>query len=125
MILNLHERWLLRSVGVRQREQRALLRALAETGQTRGDVDLLAETGGFALAKRSVPKDLASLFDQLMSPYDTPAHGVAYGNRRYRKPVLLAAALHQAGVSAATYRSGAAAGYRRLSKYKELAKAGT
>jgi hypothetical protein len=64
-----------------------------------------------------------------MSPYDTPAHGVAYGNRRYRKPVILAAALrcaalHQAGVSAATYRSGAAAGYRRLSQYKQLAKAG-
>ncbi|MDQ1719317.1 MAG: hypothetical protein QOE89_3270, partial [Pseudonocardiales bacterium] len=29
-----------------------------------------------------------------------------------------------AGVSAATYRSGAAAGYRRLSQYKQLAKAG-
>jgi hypothetical protein len=97
------------------------LTALVETGQARGDIDLLAEVGGYTLGKRSVPKDLASLFDQLLSPYDTPAHGVAYGNRRYRKPVILAAALHQAGVSAATYRAGAAAGYRTLNQFKALA----
>jgi hypothetical protein len=121
MILNLHEWWLLRTVGVGPREQRALLTALAETGQMRGDIDLLAEVGGYTLGKRSVPKDLPALFDKLMSPYDTPAHGVAYGNRRYRKPVILAAALHQAGVSAATYRAGAAAGYRTLSEFRALA----
>jgi hypothetical protein len=106
-------------------EQHEVLTALQETGQSGGDIDLLAELGGYTLVKRLVKKDLAGLLDELMSPYGTPAHGVAYGNRRYRKPVILAAALHQAGVSPATYRAGATAGYRRLSQFTELARTHT
>jgi hypothetical protein len=53
---------------VRRTEQRELLTALAETGHTGGDIDLLAEVGGYALGTRSVAKDLAAVFDQLMRP---------------------------------------------------------
>jgi hypothetical protein len=63
LILNLHEWWLLRTVGVGRRERRSLLSALAQTDQTGGEIDLLAEVGGYTLGKRSVPKDPESLFD--------------------------------------------------------------
>ena len=120
MILFLHEWWLLRRVGVGMRERRELLSALVEAGQRAGEVDLLAEVGGYTLAKRSVPKDLATLFDELMTPYSRPVHGVAYGRRRYRKPVILAAALHQAGISAAAYRTGLAGGCRTMKDFASL-----
>jgi hypothetical protein len=81
-MLNLHEWWLLRSVRVSRADQHDLLIALTETGQTHGDIDFLAEVGGYTLVKRSVPKDLESLFDRLMNPCEIPGHGVAYGNRR-------------------------------------------
>ena len=104
------------------REQRELLSALIETGQRAGDVDLLAEVGGYTLAKRSVPKDLAALFDELMTPYSRPVHGVAYGRRRYRKPVILVAALHQAGISPTVYRAGFAGGCRTMKDFASLAR---
>ncbi|MGX7681392.1 hypothetical protein ACSMXN_21100 [Jatrophihabitans sp. DSM 45814] len=120
MILNLHERWLLRTLGVGRAERQSLFGALAEQALPAGDVDLLAEAGGYTLGKRSVRKDLESLFDRLLSPYAVATHGVAYGNRRYRRDVILVAALHQAGVDASEYRTGAAAGYCSLSQFKEL-----
>jgi hypothetical protein len=122
LFLNLHERWLLRLVGVHRRERRAMLDALEETGRRGGEIDLLAELGGYALGKRSVRKDLPVLFDQVLNPLGPSVHGVAYGDRRYRKPVILAAALHQAGVSVADYRTGSKAGFRRLSEYEAMSR---
>jgi len=62
------------------------------------------------------------MVDRLMSPYDPPAHGVAFGNRRYRTQVILAAALHQAGMTAKAYRAGAAAGLRELRQFKAMSR---
>jgi hypothetical protein len=124
VILNLHERWLLRTVGVRRPERRALLAALTRAGYAAGELDLLAQAGGYTLAKRSVSRDLAALFDQLMNPYRPRVHGVAFGNRRYRTPIILAAALHQAGISPATFDAGVTAGCHRLADFQALARSG-
>jgi len=118
VILNLHERWLLAIVGVRRHERRQLFRALTSAGLNDGEVDLLAETGGFTLAKRSVTRDLEQLFDELLRPYGPSLHGVAYGNRRYRKVVILAAALHRAGVDAKRFHTGWEAGERTINGFK-------
>jgi hypothetical protein len=56
-----------------------------------------------------------------MRPSGPPVHGVAYGNRRYGRAVILAAALHQAGVTAGTYRAGFEAGCRKLEQFTALA----
>jgi hypothetical protein len=121
LILNLHERWLFMAVRVDRAERRELLAALRGPGESAGEVDVLAEVGGYTLGKRSVRKDLPVLFDQLMRTEGPPIHGVAYGNRRYRRAVVLAAALRQAGVSADNYRAGQKAGYRTLSQFATLA----
>lgn len=121
MFLNLHERWLLAVVGVRRREKRDLFVALASVGLNGGEVDLLAETGGFTLAKRSVTQDLEQLFDELLRPRGLSVHGVSYGHRRYRKIVVLAAALHRAGVNAGDFRVAWAAGNRTIRDFRRLA----
>jgi hypothetical protein len=123
LILNLHERWLLKTVRVGRAERHELLAALSGPRDSADEVDLLAELGGYTLGKRSVRKDLPELFDQLMRPSGPPVHGVAYGNRRYRKAVILAAALHQAGVTASAYRAGLKAGCRTLQQFTTSATA--
>ena len=122
MILNLHERWLLLIVGVRRAERRAVWDSFHRNARRSGDIDLLAEVGGHTLGKRSVRKELAPLFDRFMSPYDEPAHGVAFGNRRYRREVIIAAALHQAEVRPAAFRAGLAAGYKKLDQFERSAR---
>jgi hypothetical protein len=121
LILNLHEWWLLRTVRVGRAERHELLAALSGPHDSADEVDLLAELGGYTLGKRSVRKDLPDLFDQLMRPSGPPVHGVAYGNRRYRRAVILAAALHQAGVTVGTNRAGSEAGCRKLQQFTTLA----
>ena len=117
VFLNLHERRLLRLVGLRGAQRRELLAVLVADGHAGGEVDLTAQEAGFNLAKRSVHDDLGPMFDRLMSPYELSVDKVVYGHRRYRKPVILAAALRQAGVTAAGYRRGSAAGIRDLARF--------
>lgn len=121
-MLNLHEWWLLKTVRVGRAERHELLAVLSGHHDSADEVDVLAGLGGYTLGKRSVGKDLPELFDQLMRPVGPPVHGVAYGNRRYRRNVILAAALHQAGVSAEIYGAGQKAGYRKLSQFIALAR---
>jgi SLT domain-containing protein len=117
MFLNLHERWLLLVVGVHRRERREFFATIAADGQPPGDVDIAAQVGGYTMVKRSVRTDLPALFDHFNDPSQRPAHGIAYGDRRYRRQVVVAAALHQAGVSPRAYQTGLFAGYRKLSEF--------
>ena len=48
---------------------------------------------------RPVTGDLEPMFDRLMSPYQPRVRKVVYGHRRYRRVVIIAAALHGAGVT--------------------------
>jgi hypothetical protein len=119
-VLNLHERWLLRLVGVNRDERRAVFAVIAQHTPTRGQVDVLAELGGYTLGRRKVRKDLAPLFDRLMSRSQVAASGVAYGDRRYRREVIIAAALHQAGVDVTSFQAGLSAGYRTLDEFRAV-----
>lgn len=120
MLLNLHERWLLMTVGVRRAERMQLLRAVDDCGIGDGELDLLAETGEYTLAKRSIRRDLPALLDQLLSPYELRAGSVAYGNRRYRSRIILVAALHQAGISPDRFRTDYAAGARTVQQFTTM-----
>lgn len=116
--LNLHERRLLRSVGLTGGQRATMRQALAADGQIGGgEVDVAAQMGGFQLAKIGVRNDLAQWFDHLLVPYGRPVGKVVYGHRRYRKWVILAAALQQAGVSPATYSRGRSQGLRCLAEF--------
>jgi hypothetical protein len=120
VILNLHERWLLRSVGVGRAERLELFAATESAVGRADEIDLAAQLGQYTLAKRSIRDDLPALFDQISSHVGGPVHGVAYGDRRYRRQVILAAALRQAGISPSSYRSGLATGCRTLANFKAL-----
>ncbi|MCW2540787.1 MAG: hypothetical protein JWN95_2512 [Frankiales bacterium] len=118
MFLNLHERWLLRRVGLRRAARNALLDAVRNDPLLRkGEIDLAAQIGGYNMTKRSVTADLENMFNRLISRNDLPVRAVAYGDRRYRREVIIAAALRQAGVSPENYRLGRSNGLRELDKY--------
>jgi len=117
MILNLHEEWLLLRVRLRGQERRATLRALKADGQHGGKVDVAAQLAGIQLAQATIRRDLAVWFDWLLSPLSQPAAHVVYGHRSYKREVILAAAMAQAGVSASQYTAGRAAGFTRLAQF--------
>jgi hypothetical protein len=54
------------------------------------------------------------MFNRLMNRYEPAVRKVVYGHRRYRKAVVLAAALRQARVGLTAYRRGSDAGCTRL-----------
>jgi hypothetical protein len=116
MLLNTHERWLLRVVGLTGNDRRDLLAAVHDGGA--GDeVDIAAQEGGYDLAKRSRRADLEPMLNRLMNPAEPRVRKVVYGHRRYKRAVILAAALRQAGVTLAAYRRGSAAGFCRLEDF--------
>lgn len=110
MVLNAYERWLLWHVGLRGRRRRDLFAVLLEGRSLSGDVDVTAQEGNFKLAKRSVVRDREPMYDRIMSPYELSVNKVVYGHRGYKWPVIAAAALHQAGISAEQFRSAKAHG---------------
>ncbi len=120
MILNLHERWLLKRVGLTGRDRRAMLAALTADHQYGGDIDVAAQLPGIELAKRTVRNDLPLWFDRLLNPIDPPVAHVVYGHRTYRKEVILAAALRQAGIPPTRYKQGRAKGSRQLDQFKTV-----
>ena len=118
MVLNIHERWLLLTVGLRRADRAAMIAELIKNGHAGGDVDLTAQMAGYNLAKRSVPADLERMFDRLMNPSEPSVRKVVYGHRRYRATVILAAALRQAGVTLDGYRRGSMEGCRTLAQFQ-------
>lgn len=117
--LNLHERWLLRKVGMDAHRRAAMREALAADGQLApGEIDVAGQLGGIDLAQARVVADLERWFDRLLASYDRPVSKVVYGHRRYKKWVVLAAALQQAGVSPAAYTEGRNRGLRTLAEFK-------
>lgn len=92
--------------------------ALAADGQLdSGEVDVAGQVGGFELAKGGVRGDLPRWFDHLLVPYGRPVAKVVYGHRRYKKWVVLAAALQQAGISPVGYTRGREQGLRHLADF--------
>jgi hypothetical protein len=49
MVLNVHERWLLRTVGLHRTERRAMIAELIKDAHAGGDVDLSAQMAGYNL----------------------------------------------------------------------------
>jgi hypothetical protein len=110
-----HEARLMHDVGLKGRERRRLLAAAALPAAEVGARDLLA---GGASAHRRLADDLPHLFERLLSPFALPVDGVIVSGRRYRRAVILAAALHQAGITAQRYRSGLSAGHHTIDDFK-------
>ncbi len=113
-MLNLHERWLLRRVRLTGRARAAMLAVLEPAP---GDIDVTAQLGEYKLVKRKVQADLPHWFDRLSDPLQPSVAHVVYGHRRYRRQVVLAAALAQAGVSPAGYEQRRQRGATRLSDF--------
>jgi hypothetical protein len=120
VILNAHERWLLRRVGLTGHDRRAMLAAIRADHQHGGDIDAAAQLPGIELAKRGVQDDLAAWFDRLLNPVDPSVAHVVYGHRTYRKEVVLAAALRQAGIPPSRYTRGREKGARQLAQFKTV-----
>jgi hypothetical protein len=57
------------------------------------------------------------MFDRLMRRHELPTRKVIYGHRRYRRAVILAAALHQAGIDLAGFQRGTQAGFTTLDEF--------
>jgi hypothetical protein len=118
VLLNSHERRLLRLVGLNGRARREMIRTLIRDGQYGGDIDLTPQEGGFTLARQSVKADLEPMFNRLMNGMEPRVRNVVYGHRTYVRAVVLAAALHQAGVTIEGYRTGSTAGFVRLEDFR-------
>ena len=110
-----HEWLLMREVGLKGHARRAMLADLASDRAEVGARDLLA---GNTPRVRSLSADLPQLFDRLMSPFALPVDGVIHGGRRYRRAVILAAALHQAGITPERYRAGLSAGHHTIDDFR-------